>query len=79
MRDKSYEFNPKKTGNNVSKYYFELTNVPGNHESFDALIELMVEKVPDIKRKHLLIMMKVKNDYLAPNIAKLDTKTNAIF
>ena len=36
---KSYEFNPRKTGNNVSKYYFELTNVPGNHESFDALIE----------------------------------------
>lgn len=57
---KSYEFNPRKTGNNASKYYFELTNVQGNHETFDALVEFNGEKVPDIKRRHLLIMKKEK-------------------
>ena len=33
----TYEFNPRKTGDNAGKYYFELTNVTNNHETFDAL------------------------------------------
>ena len=74
---KSYEFNPRKTGNNVSKYYFELTNVPGNHESFDALIEFNGGEGSGYKKKTLTNNDEGKNDYLAPNIAKLDTKTNA--
>ena len=36
---KTYEFNARKSGENASKYFFELTNVTNNHESFDALVE----------------------------------------
>ncbi len=28
----TYDFNPRKTGSNASKYYFQLTNVTNNHE-----------------------------------------------
>ena len=73
----TYEFNPRKTGENASKYYFELTNVTNNHESFDALVEFNGGKDSGYKKKTATNNEEGKNDYLAPNIAKLDTKTNA--
>ena len=73
----TYEFNPRKTGDNASKYYFELTNVTNNHETFDALVEFNGGKSSGYKKKTATNNEEGKNDYLAPNIAKLDTKTNA--
>ena len=73
----TYEFNPRKTGDNASKYYFELTNVTNNHETFDALLEFNGGKSSGYKKKTATNNEEGKNDYLAPNIAKLDTKTNA--
>ena len=51
--------------------------MPGNHESFDALIEFNGGEGSGYKKKTLTNNDEGKNDYLAPNIAKLDTKTNA--
>ena len=73
----TYEFNPRKTGDNASKYYFELTNVTNNHETFDALVEFNGGKSSGYKKKTATNNEEGKNDYLAPNSAKLDTKTNA--
>ena len=73
----TYEFNPRKTGDNASKYYFELTNVTNNYETFDALVEFNGGKSSGYKKKTATNNEEGKNDYLAPNIAKLDTKTNA--
>lgn len=73
----TYDFNPRKTGSNASKYYFQLTNVINNHETFDALVEFDGGKSSGYKKKTVTNNEEGKNDYLAPNIAKLDTKTNA--
>lgn len=73
----TYDFNPRKTGSNASKYYFQLTNVTNNHETFDALVEFDGGKSSGYKKKTVTNNEEGKNDYLAPNIAKLDTKTNA--
>lgn len=73
----TYEFNPRKTGDTASKYYFQLTNVTNNHETFDALVEFNGGKSSGYKKKTATNNEEGKNDYLAPNIAKLDTKTNA--
>lgn len=73
----TYEFNPRKTGDTASKYYFQLTNVTNNHETFDALVEFNGGKSFGYKKKTATNNEEGKNDYLAPNIAKLDTKTNA--
>lgn len=74
---KTYKFNPRKTGDNASKYYFELTNVTNNHETFDALVEFDGSKSSGYKKKTATNNEEGKNDYLAPNISKLDTKSNA--
>ncbi|MDC7290830.1 prepilin-type N-terminal cleavage/methylation domain-containing protein [Blautia schinkii] len=74
---RTYKFNPRKTGDNQSKYYFELINVPGNHETFDALIEFDGSKDSGYKKKASGNDEEGKNDYLAPSISKLDSKTNA--
>lgn len=73
----TYEFNPRKTGENASRYYFQLQNVTDNHETFDALVEFDGGKSSGYKKKTVTNNEEGKNDYLAPNIAKLDTKTNA--
>ena len=73
----TYEFNPRKTGDTASKYYFQLTNVTNNHETFDALVEFNGGKSSGYKKKTATNNEEGKNDYLVPNIAKLDTKTNA--
>ena len=74
---KTYEFNPRTTGKNESKYYFELTNVAANHENFDVLAEFDGSKDTEYKKKTVTNNEEGKNDYLAPNISKLDTKSNA--
>lgn len=73
----TYEFQPRKTGENESKYYFQLTNVTNHYENFDALVEFDGGKSSGYKKKTVTNDEEGKNDYLVPNIAKLDTKTNA--
>ena len=74
---KIYKFNPRNTGDNESKYYFELTNVNNNHETFDALVTFDGSQSSGYKKKTTTNSEEGKNDYLAPNISKLDTKSNA--
>lgn len=74
---KTYKFNPRNTGDNESKYYFELTNVNNNHETFDALVTFDGSQSSGYKKKTTTNSEEGKNDYLAPNISKLDTKSNA--
>lgn len=74
---KTYKFNPRNTGDNASKYYFELTNVNNNHETFDALVTFDGSQSSGYKKKTTTNSVEGKNDYLAPNISKLDTKSNA--
>lgn len=76
---KTYKFNPRKTGDNASKYYFELTNVTNNHETFDALVTFDGSKDSGYKKKSATNSEEGKNDYLAPNISNLDTNSNAPF
>ena len=74
---KTYTFNPRETGENASRYYFELTDLENDHENFDALIELDGSKTSGYKKKTAVNDEYGKNDYLMPNISKLDTRTNA--
>ncbi|MGN8754125.1 type IV pilus modification PilV family protein [Blautia sp. HCP3S3_C4] len=74
---KTYKFNPRNTGDNESKYYFELTNVNNNHETFDALVTFDGSQSSGYKKKTTTNSEEGKNDYLTPNISKLDTKSNA--
>ena len=72
----TYEFNPRETGENASKYYFEMTNVKDLHETFDILVEFDGSEDSGYKKDSFLADNQ-KNDFEMPNIAKLDTKTNA--
>lgn len=74
---RTYKFNPRESGDNASKYYFELTNVKNDHESFDALLEFDGSRDSGYKKKTASNNEYGKNDYLMPNISKLDTRTNA--
>lgn len=75
---KTYKFNPRKKGSNASKYYFELTDVEADHENFDALVEFDGSVDSGYKEKTIAETGNGKNDYLAPNIANMDSKTNAL-
>lgn len=75
---KTYKFNPRKKGTNASKYYFELTNVNADHESFDALVEFDGSADSGYKEKTTADTGDGKNDYLAPNISDMNSKTNAL-
>ena len=74
---KTGKFNPRKKGDNASKYYFELTDVNMDKESFDVLAEFDGSRSSGYKKKTASGKGDGKNDYLAPNIAKMDTKSNA--
>ena len=74
---RTYTFNPRESGENASKYYFQLTNVKNDRESFDALLEFDGSKDSGYSRKTASNNEYGKNDYLMPNISKLDTRTNA--
>lgn len=76
---KTYKFNPRKKGKNASKYYFELTDVNADYESFDALVEFDGSTDSGYKEKTTAANTgNGKNDYLAPNISDMDSKTNAL-
>lgn len=74
---RTYKFNPRTSGENESKYYFELTNVKGEKENYDVLAEFDGSKDSGYKKSSSSAPDTEKNDYLAPDITKLDTKTNA--
>lgn len=76
---KTYKFNARKKGANASKYYFELTNVKADHGSYDALVEFDGSVDSGYKEKTTTANTgNGKNDYLAPNISDMDSKTNAL-
>lgn len=75
---KTYKFNPRKKGKNASKYYFELTDVNADHESFDALVEFDGSTDSGYKEKTTADTGNGKNDYLSPNISDMNSKTNAL-
>ena len=70
---KTFEFNPNKEG----KYYFQMQNVTNLHETFDVLVEFDGGKESGYRIKTSTNSEEGKNDYEAPNIARLDTKNNA--
>lgn len=74
---KTYKFNPRKKGKNASKYYFELSNVNADHESFDALVEFDGSTDSGYKKGTTTSVGDGKNDYLAPSISDMNSKTNA--
>ncbi len=73
---KTYEFHPRKSGENASRYYYQMTNVRNLHETFDVLAEFDGSHTSGYKKKNNLVTEDEKNDFLSPNIAKLDTKSN---
>lgn len=76
---KTYKFNARKKGANASKYYFELTNVKADHGFYDALVEFDGSVDSGYKEKTTAANTgNGKNDYLAPNISDMDSKTNAL-
>ena len=75
---KTYKFNPRKSGENASKYYFELTNVNNDKESFDALVTFDGSKTSGYKKKTASNTEQGKNDYEMPNVAKMDRKSSAL-
>lgn len=75
---KTYKFNPRKSGENASKYYFELTNVKNDKESFDALVTFDGSKTSGYKKKTAANSEQGKNDYEMPNVAKMDRKSSAL-
>ena len=70
---KTYKFN----ANNTSKYYYSMSNVKNLNETFDVLVEFDGSADTEYKKKTASNNEYGKNDYLAPNISKLDTKKNA--
>lgn len=69
----SYKFNANKT----DKYYYTMTNVEMLHNRYDVLVEFDGSKDSGYKKKTLTNNEYGKNDYLSPNISKLDSKKNA--
>ena len=70
---KSYKFNANKT----DKYYYTMTNVKTLHDKFDVLVEFDGSQDSGYKKKTAANNEYGKNDYLSPNITKLDSKKNA--
>ena len=70
---KSYKFNANKT----DKYYYTMTNVETLHDKFDVLVEFDGSRDSGYKKKTATNNEYGKNDYLSPNITKLDSKKNA--
>lgn len=75
---KTWEFLPRTTGEEPSKYYFELKNVTENNEKYDILVQFDGGQSSGYKKEeNNSLADDKKNDFLAPNIEKLDTKENA--
>lgn len=75
---KTWEFVPKTTGEECSKYYFELKNVTEKNETYDILVQFDGGQSSGYKKEeNNSLADDEKNDFLAPNIEQLDTKENA--
>lgn len=72
----TYEFNPRTAGENASQYFFQMTNVTNLREKFDVLVEFDGSRASGYKKKSIGKTEEGKNDFLTPNITRLDTKTN---
>lgn len=72
---KTYTFIPHTKGTNASKYYFSMEGIESQKNTFDALVEFDGSKSSGYK-KSASSKKSEKNDYLMPNIAKLDTEKN---
>lgn len=70
---KTYKFN----ANDTDKYYYMMSDVKNLNETFDVLVEFDGSETSGYKKKTASNNTYGKNDYLAPNISKLDTKKNA--
>lgn len=70
---KTYKFN----ANDTDKYYYVMSGVENENETFDVLVEFDGSADSGYKKKTASNNTYGKNDYLAPNISKLDTKKNA--
>ena len=75
-KGKTYTFLPRTKGTNASKYYFSMEGLKNQNNTFDALIEFDGGKSSGYK-KSASSKKTGKNDYLMPNISKLDTDKNA--
>ena len=75
-KGKTYTFLPRTKGTNASKYYFSMEGLENQNNAFDALIEFDGSKSSGYK-KSASSKKTGKNDYLMPNISKLDTDKNA--
>ena len=75
-KGKTYTFLPRTKGTNASKYYFSMENIKNQNNIFDALIQFDGSKTSGYK-KSASSKNTGKNDYLMPNISKLDTEKNA--
>ena len=73
---KTYTFLPRTKGTNASKYYFSMEGIKNQNNTFDALVEFDGSKASGYK-KSASSKQTGKNDYLMPNISKLDTEKNA--
>ena len=73
---KTYTFLPRTKGTNASKYYFSMEGIKNQNNTFDALVEFDGSKTSGYK-KSASSKNTGKNDYLMPNISKLDTEKNA--
>lgn len=73
---KTYTFKPRTKGTSASKYYFSMEGIKNQNNTFDALVEFDGSKSSGYK-KSASSKKTGKNDYLMPNIAKLDTEKNA--
>lgn len=75
-KGKTYTFLPHSKGTNASKYYFSMEGIRNQNNTFDALIQFDGSKTSGYK-KSASSKKTGKNDYLMPNISKLDTEKNA--
>ena len=75
---KTWEFLSRTTGVNRSKYYFEMKNLVEESRAFDVLVTCDGGEESGYKKDDNDYRAEdEKNDYLSPNIEKLNTKENA--
>lgn len=75
---KTWEFVRRTKGKNRFQYFFEIEQIKEGKHMFDVLVQFDGSKHSGYKKDdENYVAEDEKNDYVAPNIAKLDTKENA--
>ena len=75
---KAWEFIPRESGTQRSKYYFQVSGLEKDTREFDVLVTFDGSLDSGYKKDDNDYRAEdEKNDYLAPNIEKLNTKENA--